>query len=38
MCLCTLKNSGRAVQTDPTLLRFGDHGTKEMLGIVGSKV
>ena len=30
-------NVGRAVQTDPTLLRyfFGDHGTKEMLGVVG---
>ena len=33
-------NAGRAVQTDPTIvaLRFGDHGTKGMLGIVGSKV
>ena len=28
-------NVGRAVQTDPTLLR--DHGTQEMLGVVGSK-
>ena len=27
-------NIGRAVQTDPTL-RFGDHGTKEMLVVVG---
>ena len=28
---------GRAVQTDPTLLKlcFGDHRTKEMLGVVG---
>ena len=33
-------NAGRAVQTDLTIvpLRFGDHGTKEMLGVVGSKV
>ena len=30
-------NVGRAVQTDPTLLR-NDHGTKEMLRVVGSKV
>ena len=32
-------NVGRAVQTDPTLLRHCcDLGTKEMLGVVGSKV
>ena len=33
-------NVGRVVQTDPTLLRlrFGDHGTKEMLGVVVWKV
>ena len=31
---------GRTVQTDPTLLRYasGDHGTKEILGVVGWKV
>ena len=30
-------NVGRAVQTDPTLLRYASaiHGTKEMLGVVG---
>ena len=32
-------NVGRAVQTNPTLLRrFGDHGTKEILGVVGWKL
>ena len=33
-------NVGRAVQTDPILLRydFGDHGTKEMLAVVGWEV
>ena len=43
-CVMTVRgpnNVGRAVQTDPTLhvaLRFGDHGTNEMLGVVGPKV
>ena len=34
-------NVGSAVQLDPTLLRslrFGDHGTKEMLGVAGLEV
>ena len=34
-------NVGRAVQTDPiniVALRFGDHVTKGMLGVVGSNV
>ena len=34
-------NVGRAVQTDPINIvapRFGDHVTKEMLGVVGSNV
>ena len=34
-------NVGRAVQTDGSNiagLRFGDHGTKQMLRVVGSKV
>ena len=30
-------NVERAVQTDPTL-RFADHGRKEMLEVIGSKV
>ena len=33
-----MRNVGRAMHRDPTLLRFGDHGIKEMLGVVGSKV
>ena len=36
--VCGPNNIGRAVQLDPTLLRsirFGDHGTKEMLGVAG---
>ena len=37
MCLRTLKNSGRAVQTDPTLLRFGDHGTKKCWELLAQK-
>ena len=33
-------NVGRAVKTGSNIvaLRFGDHGTKEMLGVVGSNV
>ena len=34
-------NVGRAVQTNPTYIvarRFGDHGTKEILGVVGWKL
>ena len=33
-------NIGRAVQTDPTLLRYASAitGTKEMFGVAGSKV
>ena len=37
MCLLTLKNSGRAVQTDPTLLRFGDHGAKKCWELLAQK-
>ena len=37
MCLRTLKNSGRAVQTDPTLLRLGDHGTKKCWELLAQK-
>ena len=33
-----MRNVGRAMHRDPTLLRFGDHGIKEMLGVVGLKV
>ena len=35
------RNVGKAVQTDPSYivaLRFGDHGTKEMYRVLGSKV
>ena len=37
MCMRILKNSGRAVQTDPTLLRLGDHGTEKCWELLAQK-